>query len=199
MNMGLLINRAVLSLRDPQGGARWVLAQGIPRGTAWELLVLVLVLSTALALAAEVVGLADPVLRDNEDGESFTFVLGLINMAVLTGAVFLIDGAGRMFGGKGDQAGAVMIVVWLQFILMLLQVVQYAALIALPPLAALISLFALIMVFWLPTNFIAELHGFTSRVAVFFGLMAISIVVLILVSIVLASLGLDLTMEGRAS
>lgn len=79
---------------------------------------------------------------------------------------------GAAAGGTGSWEGALLAVTWLQLILLLLQVVQLASLLVLPPLAALIGLFGVGLFFWLLTGFIAELHGFTSRLKVFFALLA---------------------------
>ena len=59
--------------------------------------------------------------------------------------------------------------IWLQFIMALLQAVQLVAVLILPLLAALLGLVGLGLFFWLLTGFVAELHGFRSPMQVFAG------------------------------
>jgi DNA-binding transcriptional regulator of glucitol operon len=81
-------------------------------------------------------------------------------------------------------------VVWLQVIMLGVQVVQVVALIIAPPVAAIINLAGLVLFFWLMTSFIAELHGFTSRGKVLAGILVTSFAVaMILVFLLLLTFG----------
>jgi hypothetical protein len=77
-----------------------------------------------------------------------------------------------MRGGTGTFPDALILMVWLQFILLCVQLVQVLAGVMLPVLADLIGLAGLGLLLWLLTNFVAELHGFRSLIAVFAGLVA---------------------------
>jgi len=192
MTWAYLIERLLKTFRDPRGGARWVLSHDLPIRTCWEILLLVTVVSTAIAVGAEAIGAAEPVLVFGVAGESFTLFLGLINLVALFLAALLIYSIGAAAGGKGDLKGAVLLVAWLQSVLIFLQLVQFLAVLVLPPLAGLIGIFALVMLFWLPTNFIAELHGFQSLPAVFASIFFASFVLLLIVSVILTVLGMEL-------
>lgn len=194
MNLADLIGMAFLALRDPDGSARRIIALNVPLRTAWEVLAFVVVLSALATIGAEALGLAEPVMVYGEEQESFSFGLSMVNGLVLAVAALLIHSVGRAFGGTGELADSVMLMAFLQFILILLQVVQFLVFIVLPPLAGLFSILALLLLFWLPTNFTATLHGFRSRPAVFVGLVVAGVVMLFSVSSLLGMYGLELNM-----
>ena len=60
--------------------------------------------------------------------------------------------------------------VWLQLLMLALQVLQLIATLVAPPFAGIIGLAGFALFLWLMTAFIAELHGFRSRGRVFLGL-----------------------------
>jgi hypothetical protein len=63
-----------------------------------------------------------------------------------------------------------LVVVWLQLLMLGVQVAQLLALIVAPPISGLIGLVGFIGFTWLMVNFIAELHGFRSLGLVFGGI-----------------------------
>ena len=73
---------------------------------------------------------------------------------------------GRAFGGVGSLADAFLVVIWLQLIMLFVQLAQLLALILAPPLAGLLGLAGFVLFLWLLVNFIAELHGFRSLGAI---------------------------------
>ena len=155
---------------------------GDPRGVFARLRSLDLDLDTLwialLALTASSVILADLSLRalswqgalpvETRDTPLLTAV---IQLAVLVAMVFAVHWGGRILGGTGDFAGAMLAVIWVQFVLTALQVVQLATILLVPFVAGLIGLAGLILFFWLLTGVVAELHGFGSRPRVFAGLL----------------------------
>jgi len=100
---------------------------------------------------------------------------------------------GRAFGGTGRFEEAMLLVIWLQFIFILVQLVQVLAFTLLPGLAAIITILALGLFFWLLTNFIAVLHGFTSLGMVFVATILSLIGIIFAMSLVLALLGVGMT------
>ena len=84
--------------------------------------------------------------------------------------VILIHRVGRAFDGHGTFADALLVVVWLQLLMLALQVLQLIATLVAPPFAGIIGLAGFAVFLWLMTAFIAELHGFRSRARVFLGL-----------------------------
>ena len=93
----------------------------------------------------------------------FAFAQGIV-LLMFAG---LIQGVGRMAGGTGNFPDALLLLVWVQVILLLLQVAQIVLQLVLPPAAELLGLMGLVLMLWLVTNFVAELHGFSSLGAVF--------------------------------
>jgi hypothetical protein len=158
-----------LTLEDPRRGVRAVLNLGIPLPARTAALLLVAVGSALLT------HLGFLLLPPSED-PVMAFITGsplrtaVVQWVILACTVVLIDRVGRARGGTGNLADALLIVVWVQVIMLGLQVVQLVALLVAPPLAMIINLGGLALFFWLLTNFIAELHGFASRGAVFVGI-----------------------------
>ncbi|NJR43059.1 MAG: hypothetical protein HC767_10775 [Akkermansiaceae bacterium] len=62
---------------------------------------------------------------------------------------------------------ALLVVVWLQVLMLGLQLLQVLLLLISPVLAAVVGLAGIVLFLWLLTNFVAELHGFQSLLAVF--------------------------------
>lgn len=180
---------ARLSLADPQKGARAVLNLGIPMPARTVGLVLMAVASAILMHIGALL------LPPTEDPVA-NFITGspirsaVVQWLILFLSVVLIDRIGRARGGTGSFADAMLIVVWLQILMLALQAVQLLALVIVPPLAALLNIAGLLLFFWLMTSFIAELHGFASRQAVFFGIVVTAIAVaFVLVVVVVLILG----------
>ena len=98
----------------------------------------------------------------------------------------------RAFGGQGDLDGAIILVVWLQFVLFVLQLVQTLFLTAIPFIAQLIGFVAFFLTFYLACNFIAVLHGFRSQLNVFVGMLATLFAFALVVTVVLGILGIEI-------
>lgn len=158
-----------LTLRDPQQAARELLAEGVPVRARTAGLLLVAILSALLA-SVQVEG------RQNLDPFSAFMLASPFRAAVfqwgfLAVSVLLIHRVGRMFGGRGSFADALLVVVWLQVVMLGFQALQLVVAPIAPSFAGLIGLVSLVFYLWLMTVFIAELHGFASRGLVFLGMM----------------------------
>ncbi|THD83028.1 YIP1 family protein [Aliigemmobacter aestuarii] len=181
------VDLARLSLRDPRAGGEALLRTGIPAQTGWTVLVLTAVLSTVVTHALYLVW--------PEFGTGMgAFHLPPIALAVLqlvsgVVTVVLVHVVGRMFGGRGELAGAVLIVAWMQVILMALQIAQAVLYLVLPPFGQILGLVSMMLLFWLMTGFIAALHGFRSLGMVFAGMIAAAIGLVLVLSALLALLG----------
>ena len=165
---------ARLSLENPRQGARALLAEDVPMPARTGGLLLVAVVS---ALLASIQGGAQ---SEALDPVSAFLLSGPIRAAAiqwlfLALTVVLINSVGRAFGGTGSFSDALLVVVWLQFMMLALQLVQLVAFMLSPSLAGIIGLIGLVMFFWLMSSFIAELHGFSSRGLVFVGIIAVTI------------------------
>jgi hypothetical protein len=166
-----IIALARRSLEDPRAAARVLLSLGVPLPARTAGLLLMAIASAFL------MHLGFLILPVPEDPIS-SMLMGspvrtaVIQWAILVGSVFLIHRVGRAWGGKGSLPDTLLIVVWLQVIMLGVQLIQLVALLISPPLAAIANLGGLVLFFWLMSSFVAELHGFASRGAVLAGILA---------------------------
>lgn len=185
----LMLARDTVS--DPREGARRVLAMGLPEGVLWQALVLAVALSVLLTELGQALGPSrvDPMVA--------VFLQNPLPAAIIQGGllvvmVYAIHFIARGFGGTGDFAGALALVVWLQFIMVCLQVVQTVFLVVMPPVSALIGLFGIGLFFWLLSHFVAVLNGFPSVLKTFFGIVVSMIGIVVGLNLLLLILGLSL-------
>ncbi|TCP63450.1 Yip1-like protein [Rhodovulum bhavnagarense] len=186
-----LIRLARDTVSDPREGARRVLALNLSEGLLWQALVLVVVVSVLLTALGEIAVPApvDPLLPVFSANPLLTAV---VQGGLLVVMVYAIHFIGRGFGGHGDFAGAMTLTVWLQFIMMLLQVAQTVFLIVFPPLAGLIGMLGIGLFFWLLSHFVTVLHGYASALRTFFGIMASMVGIVFGISLIMSLLGVTL-------
>ncbi len=176
------------SLTRPRKAARTVLDLGLPGDVLVTALVAVTSAGMVLAYLAAVLSgggvdaMTLAVLRSPFLGALFQ--LGVMG-AIAVGASRL----GRMFGGTGDDAGALALVVWLNVMMMIAQVAQIVALLVLPPLAFLLALATLLWLLWALANFISELHGFANPGLVMGGVVVALLIFFFLLATLLTMLG----------
>ena len=177
--MSVDLKTLIVAARDtvqlPRAGARAVINLALPASAGWVALGLMAVISAAMAAALYA---AFPIPADEAAPLFWAMEQILSNPLQLAGvqAVVLAIGAvltyriGKAFGGAGRLADAVALLAWLEFILLLLQIAQTAAMAFSPPLSEAIGLFGFVLFLWLLSNFTAELHGFSSVFATFLGI-----------------------------
>jgi hypothetical protein len=98
--------------------------------------------------------------------------LAVVQVVVMTLMALIAHAVGRWRGGLGRLEDAVILVAWLQFVLLVVQVAQLVAYVVLPPVGDVLGFVGLVLFFWLMTSFVVELHAFTSPGRVFFGILA---------------------------
>ena len=173
-----LLALARLSLKRPRDGARQVIALRLPPAVGWLGLGLAAVLSTLMVHLSFAMQPAD-VQSFFAAAIASPLRTALLQAGFMVVAVVAVYRVGRWRGGHGSFDGALILVVWLQFLLLGLQAVQLVAYAVAPLLADLIGLATVALFFWLLTNFVAELHGFNSLGLVFVGVLA-TLVVMVL-------------------
>jgi hypothetical protein len=194
LTMNNLVAMAWRSVKNPREGAAEILALGVPREALWPALALVVVLSillanvTALLLAGDAAA-AMPV------GPAAT---GFIQLALLVVMVFAVFWIGRAMGGTGSFEESVLIVAWLQFIMVCLQVVQAGILVISTPVAEIFGLLGVLVFLWLLTNFVAVLHGFSSLFQVFLMILVSAFGIAFGLSIILTLIGVTMPMMDGA-
>ncbi|TCP40854.1 Yip1-like protein [Rhodovulum marinum] len=184
-----LIALARETLSNPRGGARAVLSLGLPEGVLWQMLVAIVSISVLLTQLGEYLVPAPmdpltPVFRANP------LLTAVVQGGLLVVTVYAIHVIGRRFGGRGDFAGALALTVWLQALMVGLQVVQTLFLVALPPVAGLVGLFGIGLFFWLLSHFVAELHGFFSAIKTFAAIIASMVAIILGMSLFMSILGI---------
>lgn len=160
---------AVLTLQDPRRAAHVLLAEDVPMRARSAGLLLVAVVSALIASLQ-----VGPAPQEMDPFSAFMlaspFRTAVMQWLFLSLTVVLVHRVGLAFGGRGSFPDALLVVVWLQLLMLALQVVQLVAGLVSPPLAGFIGLVGFGVFLWLMTTFIAELHGFGSRGLVFLGM-----------------------------
>jgi hypothetical protein len=188
--LGTLLRLARDTVTNPREGAATVLSFAPAREALWLMFALVVVASLIMGeIMSLMMGMPTEGPLTGPMQQS-PLMLGLIQGGLLFVSIHAIHRIGRFFGGTGSLEEAALLIIWLQFILLCVQVVQLAAIVILPPVAGLITILAIALFFWLLTNFIAVLHGFQSLGMVFVTTLFAAFGLLVLLSLVLSMLGL---------
>ena len=167
-----VLNLARFSVKRPRLAARQILAMAIPDTARWLLFLLVISASALLThVGFALLPAADRAFM--ETAMSSPLRTALLQAGFLLIAVVAVHRVGRWQGGIGSFADSLLLVGWLQFILLCLQLGQIIALLILPLLAEIIGIAGLVLSFWLLTQFILELHGFQSAWKVFLSILGV--------------------------
>lgn len=174
MNLSLphLLELVRFTLQRPREGARMVMRADLPNRARWVALALTAVCS---ALLAHVAFSLMPAQTMTEFGGTppAPFTTALVQAGLMVASVQAVYWIGRWFGGQGRFEDALILMVWLQFILLVLQVLQIVVQVILPPLASVVGMASVGVFLWLLSHFVAELHGFASARTTFFGIMGV--------------------------
>ena len=179
------------TLRNPEQAARWLIDQGWPMQVRWMALVLAVSLSGLLAYAST---LLFPLPAD-EGAAVFSIsrqplvLAGMQLVAIVVGAG-LMAGVGRMFGGHGRFEDALLLTVWIEVMLLIVQLAQIVLSLALPELAGILGIIAVALFLWLTVQFTKALHGFTSGPKVLLVMFGTLLVMGFVLSFFMAALGL---------
>lgn len=166
-----LLSEVRLSLQTPRDGLRRMLAVNPPMSARWIGLLIVALGSTLqmhIGLALTPVEDLPAVFQAAMLSPLATAAAQAISLVV---AAHLVHRIGRAFGGRGDFPDSLLAVVWFNLLLLFLQTVGLLAELLVPPLAAGVFFAVFVLMFWLMTNFVAELHGFSSLPRTFFGIL----------------------------
>lgn len=172
LSVTAVLNLARFSVQSPRLAARQILAMAIPDTARWLLFLLVISASALLThVGFALLPVADRAFM--ETAMSSPLRTALLQAGFLLIAVVAVHRVGRWQGGTGSFADSLLLVGWLQFILLCLQLAQIIALLILPLLAEIIGITGLVLSFWLLTQFILELHGFQSAWKVFLSILGV--------------------------
>jgi hypothetical protein len=173
------------TVADPRGAARQVIGMDLPLQAAMTAVVLMAVGSTILAHVS--FALLTPAMRAGLEGMMANPIgTALVQVIAAIAGVFAVYRLGRWRGGRGTLAQTAALLAWLQFVLLLVQVLQIAAEVVLPPFALILGYAGVALFFWLLVHFVMELHGFRSATATFFGILFFMFVVGFVIALMIA-------------
>lgn len=191
---GYLFGMALQTVPEPRKIAREVQALRYPRVVLWQVLALLLVAATFLDVIASILFPIDPATMGTLLADPLLTGIAQASFSVLT--VFGIYWIGRALGGTGSFDAALLTIIWLQFVLLIVELgVLFLGTFA-PGLALVLWLGGLIMTFWILSHFIAEMHGFRSAGAVFAGILLVLLVLAMVMSMVFALIGLGVPLRN---
>lgn len=187
MEPGYLFGMALQSIPEPRKIARELFALGHSRRVLWQVLALLLVLGAALGVLSSMVFPIAPELEGSILAMPLVTAIGESAVAVLS--VYLIHGLGRAAGGTGTLRQALITMIWLNFVLLMVQVGVFVLSLFAPGIAIILWMGGGIAGFWIMSHFIAEMHGFVSVGKVFFTILLVSFVAVAILSILISLVG----------
>ena len=185
LSLAALLGRVRDTLAAPRDGARAVMALEIPVQVAWIAVAFLAVASTLVAYLSYQLSPAET-RAYFADAMAVPLRTAFLQMVVWVAGVFAVYRVGRARGGRGTMEETVALVAWLQFVMLVLQLVALAVQVLVPPLAGIPALAEVAVFFWLLVHFVAELHGFRSLAATFAGILAGLCLLFLVLAVILA-------------
>lgn len=184
----------VLTLRQPTAAVARLRALNLPMSARWMGLVLAVCLSAGLSWISLVLFPADPTVETTGTAMSRMaaqpLVMAAVQAGVLVMTAVLMTVVGRAFGGTGDFPDALLLIVWIELVLFVVQLAQLVLALVFPPLAAILFLIAMILLVGLSILFTKALHGFESTARVALGVFATLLAAGMVLTLLAAALGL---------
>ena len=190
--IGALIRAGVDTLRDPRAAAQRLMALPLSRRQRWEALLLVAVISAALAWLAFALNAALGRFGPGPVPVMSPLMMLVVQVVVLWAMAVCIHGIGRAMRGTGSLDDAIVLVAWVQAMLAGVQILQIVAALLFPPLSALLGLAGFVILFWLLTVFVKEMHGFRSGGAVFLSIVLVMVVMATLLRLIFGIFGINM-------
>ncbi len=199
---GYLLGMALQSIPEPRKIAREIQALRYPRAVLWQVFALFEVLSMAIGVAISVLYPPAPELlaaiSENPVLAITTkpVLAGMVGASLLVITIFAIYWVGRSFGGTGRFDQAILTVLWLQFVMLIAQAAMLVLAIFAAGLAAIVNVSATVLMFWILSHFIAEMHGFKSVGLVFLMIILTIVAMLVGLAVILALIGVGTVTAG---
>lgn len=184
-------NLAVLTIKEPEQGLRVLQGLNLPMGARWMAMVLAVCLSTLVGGIANILiplppEAASPLLSLL----TAPGTLVVIQFIALTVSAFLMANVGRMFGGYGSFADALLVTAWIETLLVGAQAVQLVMVLVLPGSGQLTSIVAFGLFLYLTVMLTKALHGFSNPFMVILGLIGTMFVLGFALTFLAAAFGL---------
>lgn len=195
MTLNDLFRLAVLTVREPRAAVAQLRGLNLPMEVRWMGFGLVVALSALLTWAAATLVPADvqsPILELGRAPLRMAFA----QAGALLIVVWAMAQVGRLFGGQGGFADALLLAVWVQAILIALQAVEFVLMPLFPIVAVLLSIASMALFLYLLAQMVKELHGFRSLAMVAVGMVATAFVLGMILSLLLVALGFAPTPEA---
>ncbi len=186
---GWLAKILVASYSNPRQAARMVLGQNLSNPEIIGLAVLVsIVLTFANSLTAFFIASPDdPVQEFIRNQPILTAIFQLIGLPL--GAAISL-GLSRLFGGSGSFRDTVVVFIWLNSAMALVQIVFIVLLPVIAPITAPLGLVALVWAIVAYACGLAEIHGFRNIYLVIAAMFGLGIAFILAISVLAAVLGL---------
>jgi len=185
--MDLTLASVTALMRDtlvaPRDTATRIMDMNPPDDARWLGFVIVVVLSVLVGQASVLL------LGEAAFGGSLIF-MAVFQTMILLGLVVAVQTIGRRAGASGTFPDALLLLAWLQFVMIAVQIAQLVVLLVVPPLFGLVTMASLAIFMWLLVNFTMALHGFTSALKVAVGTVFAFFALAVVFAIVLTFLGL---------
>jgi hypothetical protein len=179
-NVGALVR---LTITRPREAAAQLMGMNIPDDARWLGFVIVVVLSV-------LIGQVSVLMMGEEGFQGSMLFMAMFQTSILLGMVVAVQGIGRALGGGGTFPDTLVLMAWLQFVMLVFQLVQIVSLLLFPAMFGLVTIAALVFFMWMLTNFIMALHGFTSPTKVFVGIIFSFFAMAVILAILLGMMGL---------
>ena len=180
-----------MTLRDPLGGFRVLKAKPWQPGDRWALIFATAACSAILSWLSGLVLPAPP-----GDAGLLAMLTGSpISMASIQVAsaafgAYMLAEVGRIFGGTGRFADALLAIGWIEAVMVALQSLQLVLTVVLPPLGALVGIATLLLAAYLMVALTMAVHGFRNPLLVVMGILGTVMLTSFLLSLLAATLGI---------
>lgn len=152
----------VETITAPQRAAR-ALQKLQPQSQAiWLALCLATVLSVLVAALSQLIVPLPPELAEQAVKIS-PFAFAILSMAGLLMVAFTVHWTGVSLGGQGSLEDCIAAIVWLQFLLVFLNLAEILLALASPVLGGASALATMAIILWALVNFVDVVHDFSSR------------------------------------
>lgn len=186
MSLSFLWALVVLSVTRPAEAADRLLSLRLPRGVLWAGLLL------ASALNAILFSLSDLLLPTPPMFPSFLHSPLVYFGLVVLGLVAFIQAltwSGRVLGGEGGPDDVMAVIVWLQFLRILVQAASLLLVLTVPVLSLVLVMAATFVGLYIMLNFIARAHRLDSLGKAAFVLVLAALAVIVAASVLIALAG----------
>ncbi|MEL6521964.1 MAG: YIP1 family protein [Pseudomonadota bacterium] len=192
------------SFTNARGAARQVIDLQLPLGVLVQAMVVVVIANVMLE---QLIGFGSGGLPEPPEDTDMSTRVGYqlvvtffnnplywaaVQGAFLAMSVFAIHFVGRALDGRGQLEDAMSVMIWFQVLLIMMQVLQFLTSVIMEPLTVFVGFATLILFFYWLTQFIMEVHGFQSAAAVLTMIIVTAIGMLIVLSLILALLGVTI-------